>query len=304
MGPRLRVLAVTIAGTIVVSCTAFMPKVNFEAPARALGIAAPGGRCPRSTGELVEASFEASGGKPTAALPGDIRRDFACISLRDDLTRDEMADCTPPVAAVFETPLPARRRVEGDLAYVGLDPREYAYDLVPENGSLGVEVRIAFRGELVANPSVHKSLDAKLEEASALWSRFSPGGRMRFRFRAVTRADHPHYEIDLASGDARTPFDLTWGEAWSAHLIAHEVGHMMGLDDEYPQFRKTLGHALGRESAWRADPALRLEWLHCDLQSLMCDSKGDTAVPLPHHYYVIARRRFCRRKSFGFNEPF
>lgn len=281
----------------VASCTAFSPRAHFGPPARALGIPVQRDRCARGNAELVDVSQPVT----SVALRDDVRRDFACIAMRDSIVRDEMRQCTPPVDVVFGAPLPARRRVVGDLAYVGLDPREYTYDLVPEpDGAIGVEVRIAFRGALTSYARVREAMTKKLADAAALWSAHAPGARMRFRFTWVHREDNPHYEIDLAEGEPRTPFDLTWGEGWSAHLIAHEIGHMMGLDDEYEQIRKTVGHAIGKEAAWRADPALRLSWLKCDLQSLMCDSKGESAVPQPHHYYVIARRRYCSRKSAGF----
>jgi hypothetical protein len=86
-------------------------------------------------------------------------------------------------------------------------------------------------------------------------------------------------------------------------VLAHEVGHMMGLDDEYPQLRKTLGHALGEEPHWRKDRATRVSWLRCDLGSLMCDSKGADSVPLLHHYYAIARRRFCAVEPTRYPSP-
>lgn len=287
------------------SCIAFSPRAPIESPARALGIPTRGDGCARSAEAIaddVDARWaRGESGGPSAKLPDDARGDYACLALESTMARDSMVACGPPPEDLFDRPLPARRRVVGDLAYVGIDPREYAYDLVPEpDGKLGVELRIAFRGHGARDAHVLGDTQRKLDEAARIWTASSPGGAMRFRFRAVTLLENPHYEIDLVPGEPRTPFDLTWGEDWSAHLIAHEVGHMMGLDDEYPQVRKTAGHALGREPAWRADPRLRLAWFRCDLGSLMCDSKGETSVPLPHHYYLIARRRYCRTQSAGF----
>src|SRR5262249_20674365 len=113
-----------------------------------------------------------------------------------------------------------------------------------------------------------------------------------FRFRAVDGG--AHFAVDLAPGAPRTPYDVTWGEGWSWHLIAHEIGHMMGLDDEYGQLRKTWGHVLNEDVRWDADAELKANWLQCNLKSLMCDSKGEDSTPQRYHYYVILRRRFCR----------
>jgi hypothetical protein len=104
----------------------------------------------------------------------------------------------------------------------------------------------------------------------------------------------PHFDVKLTPGDARTPFDVTWGAEWSWHLLAHEIGHMMGLDDEYGQIKKTVGHAVGADVAWDVDPGVKVEWFGCDPHSLMCDSKGEQSTPQRYHYYVILRRRYCK----------
>ena len=218
-------------------------------------------------------------------------------AVEDNLARDTMEACTPGLRPVFTQPMRARQRVTGDMRYIGLDPREYAYDLAPSADDptrVEVEVRIHFAGELARAPGVTDELAAKLEQASRLWTEGAPGGFARFRFVLAPQARAAHFVVWLAPGTPRTPFDVTWGRGWSAHLMAHEIGHMMGLDDEYEQARKTWGHAIGEDEIWDRDPRVKREWLRCDLRSLMCDSKGEASRPLPYHYYLILRRRFCR----------
>lgn len=63
--------------------------------------------------------------------------------------------------------------------------------------------------------------------------------------------------------------------------VAHELGHMMGLDDEYNQLRNTTH--MGNPGVDRDE---------CNALSIMCsDTYGD---PQSYHYYVLQRRRLCR----------
>jgi hypothetical protein len=265
----------------------------FHQVARALGARTAPDGCARGEAELTEATAAAL--RASRAHLHLLGPDWACLAIEDDLSRDSMGACAPPPDDVFSRPLAFARPVKGEIFYVGLDPREYAYDLFPLPDGMLVEVRVQLTGGLAGDPDVLAAMQRKMDLAADLWTRHAPGGRARFRFVALANGDaSPHFDVRLVRGEGRSPFDVAWGTEWSWHLLAHEIGHMMGLDDEYGQLRKTLGHALGREEAWQAQPAEKVEWFHCDPASLMCDSKGETSVPLPYHYYVVLRRRFCR----------
>ena len=269
-------------------------RVDLASIASALDVDARGGDCLYDAEALTRATLDLLKTSPAAPLP--FAREWSCIALKDNLAYDTRSSCTlhaTDVAGVFTASRGRSRRIVGEHFYMHVDPREYAYDL-SVGDALDVEVRIQITGPLARDPHVVASMQEKLTRAAALWTSHAPHGSMRFRFVAETSdSSDPHFVVNLAPGEPRTPYDVTWGADWGFHLLAHEVGHMMGLDDEYPQLRKTLGHALGQEPRWRRDRTLRVEWLRCDLGSLMCDSKGETSVPLAHHYYVIARRRFC-----------
>jgi hypothetical protein len=138
-------------------------------------------------------------------------------------------------------------------------------------------------------------MQAKMDRAAEFWSAHSPGGAVRFRFRAeTTDVASPHFQVRLYEGEGRTPFDVSWAEAWPWHLLAHEIGHMMGLDDEYGQLNKTMGHALGEDARWDHDALHKIRWFGCNPRSLMCDSRGEASTPQPYHYYTLLRRRACR----------
>ncbi len=287
--------AIALFAAAFVGCAASTrPRENpdaFRAAAVALGGRAAARGCALDAGELADRTIAEWSARSSEAWAPD----WACLAIQDNLSRDSMGSCTPPPADVFGRPLSFARRIAGELFYVGLDPREYTYDLVPHDDLVEIEVRVQFLGPLAQDPARIATLQDKMHRAADLWTRYSPGGRFFFRFIAeTTDAALPHFQVHLDAGSTRTPFDVTWGEEWSWHLLAHEIGHMMGLDDEYGQLRKTLGHAIGEDKRWDVDPVDKVRWFQCDSTSLMCDSKGEASTPLRYHYYLLLRRRFCR----------
>jgi hypothetical protein len=263
--------------------------VDLRPIARPLGVASSDGACRFGATALTRATLARWAEAPSEARP--FAAEWSCVALYENLAYDSMSDCMPKVEDAFSPELGRTRRIEGERYYVHIAPRKYAYDLTATH-TLDVEVRVRFEGDLARDSGVIAAMQDKLTRAAALWTESAPSPNIRFRFRVDDK--DPHFSVRLVRGAPRTPYDATWGADWGFHLIAHEVGHMMGLDDEYGQFRKTLGHALGYEPLWRKDRNVRVDWLRCDLGSLMCDSKGETSTPLGYHYYVILRRRFCQ----------
>lgn len=190
--------------------------------------------------------------------------------------------CHPPLADTFAARLsPGRYEIRGELLYTALDyPGRYAYDvLVAADGKLKVVVEIrfaSFEGGPVPGET-WRELDAVLRAAAVIWTAHVPAplaGRLSFEFRPVVLGGH--YSLPVTRAYHNGPYFLKWSRAWDPGFAAHELGHMMGLNDEYDVLSR---HVLMRRGT-------------CLLKSsLMCDTE---ASPRAFHYYFILRRLFCR----------
>ncbi len=154
----------------------------------------------------------------------------------------------------------------GSITYVGFWPMSYKYDvLLRESGHRVFHVRIHFK-----NPKGQdlEHFALKIKEAQAMWNDSSPSYDFPFEFLFEVETDpkKAHYSLNILD-KTRGPYSVNWSRNWSAVSIAHELGHMMGLSDEY----ETLSGKM-----------------YCLRKSLMCGSRNSKLMP--HHYYFILRR--------------
>lgn len=155
----------------------------------------------------------------------------------------------------------------GKVTYIGFVPKRYQYDVNYSENSKEIEivVKIHFK-----NPEFNdlEILRNKLNEAEQVWNSNSIAFdfKYKFRFEIVDQAEQAHFSVQLLN-QTRGPYDTNWSRTWSAISIAHEVGHMLGLADEY----QTLSSVSD-----------------CLANSIMCESFK--ALPIKHHYYFILRR--------------
>lgn len=84
----------------------------------------------------------------------------------------------------------------------------------------------------------------------------------------------------------RTPYFSAFRSGWSLPIVAHEVGHVLGLLDEYEAFS-------GLSSAYPKTPFPGAE------QSRMGLSMREGTRVLPLHHYLILRRYLCAEPARG-----
>lgn len=129
-------------------------------------------------------------------------------------------------------------------------------------------------------------------EAEALYNRdaelFGLPVRYDFTFavigeaRAVGAPAPARYDITLplAPTCGRTPYFSAFRSGWSVPVVAHELGHVLGLLDEYETFS-------GIVPAYPKTP-----FAGAEVSRMGLSMKRGTRV-LPLHHYLVLRRFFC-----------
>jgi len=160
-----------------------------------------------------------------------------------------------------------KKSILGKITYVEFFPKKYNYDLIYTPNSTDVTLRVKVN---FINPTAQdlENFKKKFAQAEQIWNthQIQLDFKYRFQFQVVTNSNDAHYSVILWN-DTRGPYDTNWGRNWTATTIAHELGHMLGLGDEY--------ETMTSES-------------FCLPHSLMCES--GRGKPMYHHYYFILRR--------------
>lgn len=159
-----------------------------------------------------------------------------------------------------------KTEIAGNITYIGFVPKKYNYDIIYNSANdVTLKVKVFF---INANGQDNNGFRAKFSQAEKIWNTnlLPLDFKYKFQFQVVTNPFEAHYSVILQD-DTRGPYDTQWSRKWSATSVAHELGHMLGLGDEY--------QTISSES-------------DCLEKSLMCDSfKGS---PTRSHYYFILRR--------------
>ena len=162
------------------------------------------------------------------------------------------------------TPFFGVKAVIGKITYVNIFPKTYKYDVVFENREFVFKVRIHLKKPTASDIFYFTEMVKRAEQQ---WNndRIGMDFSYRFQFDIESEVQRAHYSVNVLDS-TRGPYDTNWSRNWDSPSIAHEIGHMMGLGDEY----QTLTS--------KSD---------CLPMSIMCDSDGDL---MKHHYYFILRR--------------
>lgn len=159
-----------------------------------------------------------------------------------------------------------KKTISGEITYIDFVPKKYNFDVLYDK-DITFKVKVFFfnpEGQDIQN------FKNKFLQAEKIWntnvSQMPVNFKYQFKFEVVGNYWDSHFAV-LLWNETRGPYDTNWGRNWSGTTVAHELGHMMGLGDEY--------ETISSES-------------DCLSKSLMCSSF--TGIPTQSHYYFILRR--------------
>ena len=182
----------------------------------------------------------------------------------------------PRLADLSARPIPSATAITGQLRYGGLVSKPYRYDVLVENESAVIEVRIHLKDK---DLKTRRRFTTLLEKVSKGWTEKFPQGLVSFpvsfRFVVVEVRETAHFSISINPLAMLSLFDTSW-HSTNYSTGFHEIGHMLGLNDEYDYTALLV-------------PFMR--YANCEKQSVMCRSEGKkTGEIRVTHAYTILRR--------------
>lgn len=239
-------------------------------------------------------------------LKSDITPYWDCVFLRQHLNRDmSRKDKMPSGDDVFASHLNLQDQefdVEGRIRYMGTIPKKYKYNVKIENGIATLTVKIHF--DKNSSEKSHDIIKRRLQAAEGYWNtslnRYS--SNFKVKFLKVEDKKDSFFSVKLVDKFTRGPYDTAWSTDWDNETVTHEIGHMLGLDDEYNNVgysikmapRELFSNVTGIITD--RDQFKRNESLKCDITSLMCNPYAYRPTITKAHAYVVLSRVFERAK--------
>jgi hypothetical protein len=167
-------------------------------------------------------------------------------------------------------------KVKGSTKYLGFVPGRYSYDVYVQDNKINVDTSIFFFNWKKFKPQSLDQLSFKMLQAARRWDKYNPYSlEINFDLKRKNKRKESHIKfVHLQEKATRGPYFINWSTGWRYTTVSHEMGHMLGLDDEYQN------NPFGGNSS------------NCDPESIMCRSR--TGIPQEYQYYMILRRAICQ----------
>lgn len=244
----------------------------------------------------------------TDDLEDEVYLDWNCFFFKRSSERDSFNKLNP-IDKVFNAKefKNGVYSIKGTIRYIGLVKKQYNYELIVKDGIATAKVKIYFKlSSELQKISTQKylnyldKLQDKMEKAQEIYNDRSLR-HLRFKFEIVGDINDAHFTPVLTTRKSSGPYDSKWSTTWNEHDFAHEIGHMLGLDDEYDNigfrttaFAKSLFLSKEERVKIKEDHNMSLfrfvKSLRCDVTSLMCSERFGTIKK--RHIYQIFNRVF------------
>jgi hypothetical protein len=237
----------------------------------------------------------------------ELKGHFECQALTQNLNRDSEYCGVHPDDVFNRLPFigEPQYKIRGKIRYLGFVNKAYRYDINIVDAIMRINIKIHFKKHKKVSAQRHAFLVQKmnktLKSAAKTWTLLTPDN-IAFDFE-VTEPNDSHFQVILEDGPTRGPYDTRWNAFWSVATVTHEMGHMLGLDDEYDNIQISLFRSLllwtkkydprFREiEPWRVRSFVNTKLSRCDRNSFMCSSR--TFEMRPYHVYQVLKRVFCQ----------
>lgn len=204
--------------------------------------------------------------------------DFVNKNLKADTLK-----CAPPEADVANLnkiyPSGSSANViTGQILHGKLVYGPYGYNVSYNGKKFILQTNIHFRNPTSISAQGMKKIQGDLDKAAQFWTLNNPYSfDVQFIFKITADKTKAHIRNIQLKNNVNGPYFRYWDPNWKVSTVAHEMGHTLGLLDEYNGILAVLPNG----DAYK----------YCDIKSLMCNS--GLGYQQKYHYYLILRRLLC-----------
>jgi hypothetical protein len=129
--------------------------------------------------------------------------------------------------------------IKGEQKFYGLFKKKYQYaiEITPEEKVI-FEVRVHFRFTKMPEKEKQEFLE-RVSRVESIWSEALPNN-FSLRFIQVENEEDAHYSVKIRAHTRSALYDKFWSSYIGAEDYAHEVTHMLGLNEEYDLMRANV----------------------------------------------------------------
>jgi len=304
---------------------------KFEKLANAIGIQTNGaGECQQSRKEVV--AF-LKGYPAGLTLPAEIKSSVDCLALKKNFNHDKRyRSVVPELDQIINSQEYTSKKIRGKIRYEGFLNQKFSYRIKHTDEGYGVFVNIHVKkwkmwsgdskfskNQEVREAKLKRIFNLLLSESEKIWNKNNLN--IKFHFNQVDNKYDADYSIVMRQAITGSKYNTKWdwwpnafanviGELTDTQILnddsfqsdldaaAHEIGHMVGLDDEYSVTRAILGMASGQVEKMnnpdkKYDQMNTDKWVRaCDQSSIMCKDWNEDFHAQDYHYYLILKRFF------------